>query len=603
MSSPPKRALHRYLIVLALAAILPLTALTGLGLYEVYERQRDLAQRRAFEVTRAIAVAVDAELQRSIAALEVLASNGSLRRGDIGEFRATLERAAGTQPNWSHAILASADGTPIFNTHVAPGAEMPLLMDPESFRDSVANRAPRVGYIMNGPRRRAFAVRAPVVVDDRVPYVVSAVVEPGTIVDVLKRQGLPESWTISVFDAHGRRVARSRQHERFLGEPAAPSLQALIREHGREGMGITRLLEGDEAFSAYTTLASGWIVATAIDTANVTGPALRTVEVYGAAVLVSLFAGMLAVLAVARRINGPMARLRDDAKLLGTGGMPAPATTSIREIAEVNEALRAAAAQRRVFEQEREALLRQAEAGRVEAEESNRAKDRFLAMLGHELRNPLAALLNASSVLRLAKGDTAAVQRASEVVQRQVAHLARLTDDLLDVARATLGKVQLRPQAVDLAVLVGDALATLAATGRTSGHTVHADLQPAWVHADSVRIEQIVSNLVVNAVKYTPRGGTIHVRTSREGDSSVLLVSDDGAGMSPELAARAFDLFVQGEHAGVDRAPGGLGIGLTLVRRLAELHGGSADVASDGEGRGSEFIVRLPAIAPPESLP
>ena len=603
MSSAPKRALHRYLILLALAAILPLTALTGLGLYEVYERQRDLAQRRALEATRAIGVAVDAELQRSIAALEVLASNGSLRRGDIGEFRMTLERAAATQPNWSHAILSSAEGTPIFNTHVAPGAEMPALMDPESLRAAVANREPRVGYIIPGPRRHAFAVRAPVVVGDRVPYVVSAVVDPGTIVEVLKRQGLPEGWTISIFDAHGLRVARSRQHERYLGQPPAPSLQALMQKDGREGTGITRLLEGDEAFSAYTTLANGWIVATAIDTDNVTGPALRTVEVYGAAVLVSLFAGMLAVLAVARRINGPMARLRDDAKLLGTGGMPAPATTSIREIAEVNEALMAAAAERRVSEQEREALLREAEAGRVEAEDSNRAKDRFLAMLGHELRNPLAALLNASSVLRLAKGDGAAVQRASDVVQRQVAHLARLTDDLLDVARATLGKVQLRPQAVDLAVLVADALATLAATGRTDGHAVHADLQPAWVQADPVRIEQIVANLVVNAVKYTPRGGRIRVRTAREGDSSVLLVADDGAGMSPELAARAFDLFVQGDHSGVDRAPGGLGIGLTLVRRLAELHGGSADVASDGEGKGSEFIVRLPAIAPPAASP
>jgi CheY-like chemotaxis protein/two-component sensor histidine kinase len=190
-------------------------------------------------------------------------------------------------------------------------------------------------------------------------------------------------------------------------------------------------------------------------------------------------------------------------------------------------------------------------------------------------------------------------QEALAIIHRQVAHLRRMTDDLLDAGRALMGKIVLQRRPVDLAAVARNTLATLEASGRTARHRVTQELHRAWVDADPVRLDQVLVNLLVNAVKYTPEGGGIHVSVAQEGGDAVLRVRDEGIGMSPELAARVFDLFVQGERP-LDRSLGGLGIGLTLVRRLAELHRGSASVASDGDGKGSTFTVRIPAVEAPD---
>jgi signal transduction histidine kinase len=173
--------------------------------------------------------------------------------------------------------------------------------------------------------------------------------------------------------------------------------------------------------------------------------------------------------------------------------------------------------------------------------------------------------------------------------------MTRMVEDLLDVSRVIRGKVSLAREPLDFAELVDNVIAEMRTAGRLSGHEVRLDLVPVWVRADAARVAQIVSNLVGNAVKYTPVGGQVVVSLRRDRDSAVLRVRDSGIGMSPELAARVFDLFVQGEQQ-LDRSAGGLGIGLTLVKRLAELHGGSVAVHSTGSGRGSTFTVRLPAI-------
>jgi CheY-like chemotaxis protein len=251
---------------------------------------------------------------------------------------------------------------------------------------------------------------------------------------------------------------------------------------------------------------------------------------------------------------------------------------------------------------EREELLRRERDARSAAENANRAKDEFLAMLGHELRNPLGAITNAARLLEHPRTDAASAQQAREIISRQSDHLARLTDDLLDAGRAVMGKISLQRQPVDLAALASRALSTLRASGRTANHRVVQELQPVWVDGDPIRLEQILSNLVINAAKYTLLPGTIRVSLQRENGEAVLRVKDDGIGMSENLAARAFDLFVQGER-GLDRTVGGLGIGLTLVRRLAEMHGGSASARSDGRDKGSELTVRLPAIEPPAPVP
>jgi CheY-like chemotaxis protein/anti-sigma regulatory factor (Ser/Thr protein kinase) len=187
---------------------------------------------------------------------------------------------------------------------------------------------------------------------------------------------------------------------------------------------------------------------------------------------------------------------------------------------------------------------------------------------------------------------------ARGVIGRQVQHLARMTDDLLDAARAMTGKIVLQRQPLELADAAARAFATVRTSGRGGERRLVQQLSPVWVDADPTRIEQIILNLIGNALKFTPQQGTITVSVAREGADAVLRVSDTGVGMSRELAARVFEPFVQGERP-LDRSQGGLGIGLTLVRRLAELHGGSADTDSEGPGRGSVFTVRLPAIEAP----
>jgi PAS domain S-box-containing protein len=231
-----------------------------------------------------------------------------------------------------------------------------------------------------------------------------------------------------------------------------------------------------------------------------------------------------------------------------------------------------------------------------DAEQASRAKDEFLAMLGHELRNPLSAITTAASLLD--RGGALAPSRAREIIARQARHLTELVNDLLDVARVTTGKIALVLQPLDLGEAARNTMATLAAAGRTARHAVTVDVAPAWVHADETRIEQVITNLVLNAVKYTPENGRIRVEVRPEGNRARLVVEDSGHGIAEDVLPRIFDLFVQGEQA-PDRAQGGLGIGLTLVRRLAELHGGTVHAQSAGPGRGSAFTVRLPRIGPP----
>jgi PAS domain S-box-containing protein len=244
--------------------------------------------------------------------------------------------------------------------------------------------------------------------------------------------------------------------------------------------------------------------------------------------------------------------------------------------------------ERKQYDAERESRRREAEA-------LTRAKDEFLAMLGHELRNPLGTITNALGVLDrlVADGD---VRRLLGIIGRQTSHLGRLVDDLLDVARVTSGKIELRRQALDLRALAEGCLDALTQAGRTRHHAITVEGPPLRVSGDPARLEQVVSNLLDNALKYTPAGGQVTVRIEQIDGDVVLRVRDSGEGIRADLLDRIFDLFVQ-EPQALDRTRGGLGLGLTLVRRLVELHGGSVAAASEGPGRGSEFSIRLPRLA------
>ena len=238
--------------------------------------------------------------------------------------------------------------------------------------------------------------------------------------------------------------------------------------------------------------------------------------------------------------------------------------------------------------------LLEAQSSRDRAERDSRTKDGFLAMLAHELRNPLGAISTAVETLKMAHGKGKPGVFAHDVIARQVDTIGGLIDDLLDIERVVSGKIRLNRTQVDLAEVVRRTAATIAADARLD-RQIDIRTEPAWVNGDAVRIEQVLTNILTNAVKYTPPGGRIRVGLRVDGAEAVLSVADTGFGISPPLLPFIFDMYVQGDQT-VDRARGGLGIGLALVRRLVEVHGGTVTAASDGEGKGSSFTVRLKTI-------
>ena len=235
-------------------------------------------------------------------------------------------------------------------------------------------------------------------------------------------------------------------------------------------------------------------------------------------------------------------------------------------------------------------------------QETDRRKDEFLATLAHELRNPLAPIRNSLQFLRLAGTDHTATERAVEIIDRQVNHMVRLVDDLLEVSRITRGKIELRKEAVDLAEIIDMAVETSRPLIEAAGHRFEVSLpqEPVTLEVDCVRVSQVIANLLNNAAKYTDAGGQIWLTAFAESREVIISVRDTGVGISADMLPKVFDMFTQ-IGCSLDRSQGGLGIGLTLSRSLIELHGGRIDARSGGAGRGSEFVIRLPLARVDES--
>ena len=242
---------------------------------------------------------------------------------------------------------------------------------------------------------------------------------------------------------------------------------------------------------------------------------------------------------------------------------------------------------------ERRALFESERAARADADAASSAKDQFLAVLSHELRNPLAAISTAAAVLDAGQHSQSEIRHLVASIQRQSQHLARLIDDLLDIGRMTANKLRLHVQALELDRAVQSCVEALVAARGLAAGRIELALEPVWIEADPVRVTQIVENLVGNALKHTPAGRRIRVKVRAVGATAELSVEDEGFGIRAELLPNVFEPFIQGRQ-GLERSEGGLGIGLTLVRRLTELHGGSVEAHSGGVDRGSVFVVRLP---------
>ena len=777
--------LPRRLLLLAAVAILPLALMSGIALQALFEQQRRQAEQSSLDLARALATAVDTELRLTVSALQSLALTDPIGSTDVDLAAAHrfARRVLASRPEWRAILFATPDGRPLFNTALEFGTPAPPVVEPESLAEVVRTGTPVVGSLTRGPGgNHGIPVRVPVLFAGEVRYVLSAIVRPEVILRVVNQQRVPEDWIVSVFDSKNIRVARSREHERYLGALPAPSLLAMMDRSGRgEAVGPTSTIEGTDVQTALARVRStGWTVALGVPSTVQSSALLDSALAYGGGILLSLGIGGIAAWRVSRGIASPIARLRDAALALGRGEPVRRADADLIEIEAVSDALVAAAAQRRQNEAERELLLDaerearagaekaqarlqqlvsagallsrsleeqttlaaigsvivpgiadicridlldkdgvlqrkltrhvdpereaamlefvrshvstpdspgsfawavatgktlltnlgpgdvdrfadpvfrgfvrdfplvaacvvplvargrtigamcalQAESGRRfgeedgalvselaqraalaldnvrlfgesrdalrEAEVANRAKDEFLAMLGHELRNPLAPIVTSLEVMARRPWST---DRERQVIERQVAHLSRMVDDLLDVSRIASGKIELRHERVDLRDVIARALELTkpAMQERRATEVRAAAAGPVWVSGDRVRLTQVVCNLLHNAAKFSAPEQRIVIELERHGDQAELAVVDEGSGIPAELLPRVFDRFVQGEQA-LQRASGGLGLGLAIAKNLVELHGGEISADSAGPGHGARFALTLPVL-------
>jgi signal transduction histidine kinase/ActR/RegA family two-component response regulator len=343
------------------------------------------------------------------------------------------------------------------------------------------------------------------------------------------------------------------------------------------------IIDGQRAYVASRKALSGWTVVAFVPVEVFDEPLRQTGTVMAGGFLLLLLLGLGLALLLGRRTATSMAQLVASARAVAAGGAPLLTESHIAEMRQASQAVNETAA-----------LLA---ARRSELEASDKAKNAFLALLGHELRNPLAPIRNAVQIMKQTSPGSEAAQRATSVVDRQSAHLARLVDDLLDVTRIDHGKIELRKEVIDLRELLQSALLDHRGALEQAGLQVTLDVPatPALADCDRIRIAQIIGNLLHNAAKFTAPGGRIAIRLVQAGATAIVEVSDTGSGIAPENLERIFDLFSQERPSGVG-GNSGLGIGLALARQLASLHGGTVTATSPGAGQGSTFRVELPAV-------
>jgi signal transduction histidine kinase len=579
---------------LILATLLPVALFGVAGAWVLVERERATFERAMREQARALMMAVDTEVRASIAALEILARAPALERGDLAAFRAEAARAlAARRPDWVNVLVSHpGTGQMLMNLLLEPGAEPGAAPDPDTIIEAARSGLPVLSRVALSPsaERLAFGVRVPVMREGRAVYVISALVDTAVVARVVDGQSFPSGWALAVIDGNHRFVVR-RPAPAGGSELASESLKQALAK-AAEGFERGRLLDGSEIYRAYRRSSIGaWSASVAAPRAAVEA-GLRGVWLLIAGFIGATALGLWIAWWLAARISRPIAALAAAAPALGRGEVTAlPPPGPLGEVRELSRALGEAARAVR----EREEQQRRAEQALRAAD---RAKDEFLAMLGHELRNPLASVSNAAQLLRIAGRQPDVLDKVSAILSRQAEHMTRLVDDLLEVGRVTGGKVRLERAPLDLGSLAGEVVRTWEAGGRFRLHRLEQSLEAVWVSADRARIEQIISNLLDNALKYTPAAGEIRLSVRGRDGIALLEVADTGEGMPAELVGRVFDLFVQGDRS-LARQPGGLGIGLTMAKRLAELHGGSIRAQSDGPGRGATFSVELPAIERP----
>ena len=600
MTARQGRGIRGHLFQVLLVSIVPIGVFAAVLLYVHWETLQGERVRAQIQAVRLLAAAVDNALDSTIERLGILArlwaSSGLTDR----EIDTAVREALRANADWVNILAFRADGSAALRGDRPPGASIPADSALHVLRPVLQQRTPIVSDVLVTPLHPtpAVFVGVPVVQNGAVTHVLVASLDLAWYDALVARQGLGEGGVAGLFDRNFKFVARSAEGPQRRGTNPTP---ALIEDMKRrpEGVGRYTNLNGTSVYTTWTFTRHGWGVGYATPAAPIDDPLRNHLIVFGALWAGVMGIGLLYAFSKARVIAASLESLEGQARHLADGGRIEDLPLSrVVEIDRALGALERASALLQTTMQQRDRSLETEREARAVAESANRAKDEFLAMLGHELRNPLAAISSAGSIVALEGASPPQLAFAGGVITRQTQHLKRLIDDLLDVGRALTGKISLERAPLDVAATVRAVTATLQTAGRLADRRVELDTTPAWIDGDHTRIEQVITNVLANAATYTEPGGRIQIQVAREDDDAVIRVRDDGRGIAAENVPRVFDLFFQADPT-VDRAAGGLGIGLTLVRRLVRLHGGEVEASSEGRGRGATFTVRLPAIEAP----
>ncbi len=594
--------LRRSLFWFSFATAVPVIAFALLAAAFVVQHENESLVSAAKARNLATMSAVDAEVQGTIHTLQALAVTPSIARDDLVSFHVLATAVLRTQPSWLNLFLTDTEGRQLLNASRPWGAALPQASRaPKSIEAAVRTLRPAIEDLTSAPLfddRLAIPIRVPVVRDGKAVYVLTAVMAPESFQRLMAKQKVMDGWVSGLVDKSGRLIARVPAKP--PGVEASPDYLANVRE-AHEGWYRGRTLEGVDAYTAFLRSdLTGWTLGYAVPTPLVYTGAIRASWLMGAGILLSLLAAVLIGYWLSRGIAGPMSRLADAAATMGEGRQPAPVDSSIEEVQRLSQALVEAwhAIDRR------DQQLRGSEAElREQADELRRAdenKRQFLALVSHELRNPLAPLRNGIELLGRST-DPRLVAATQAMMGRQVIHLTRLIDDLLDVTRIDRGQLELRRQRVALETVLATAIEAVrpAIDAKHQVLVVEPTAQAAYVDADPVRLGQVVTNLVNNASRFTPERGHITLATAVRDTEVSITVEDDGVGFREEDRQRIFDRFIQLHGSGTQT--GGLGIGLTIVRSLVEMHGGRVEARSAGIGRGATFTVTLPRVDAPHA--
>lgn len=584
----------------------------GVAVEEVRSAQREAALRALRETVRANSLMIDGQIERSLGALTALAQSPSIAARDFKAFYGEAKAVDQRPDVWT--ILLDSAGRQLVNTSVPFGAALPTstLAAPRVV-NALATGKPLASDLFVGAASGKLLTTFYFPVPTSSPEGRRYVLAQAFSVDYWRSRTFEPTrdptWVAAVLDSTGRFISRSRSANELLGKPARPEL-ADAAARSTAGMIRHKTLEGTDSYDAFGhSSLTGWTVAVAAPVASIEASATQAVALLALGLFSALsFALFGAALVGGRLIRGLEAAATSARALARREPIAAP-PTSIRELRSLGDAFTDAAAvlaeESRALaaaQADRDRLLANEIEARERAQAESAAKDKFVAMLGHELRNPLAAIAGAVEILHRNVGSPDQRDRWLKVVLRQNRHLAGLVDGLLETSRMLSGKIQLRNIAMDLAVCVGECVEALRLTEAAAGHPITFEAQEAWIDGDAARIEQIVSNLIGNALKFSPAGYPVHVRVSAFGANATLAIADLGPGIPEHLAELVFEPFVQGPPPGGGLSAG-LGIGLALARQLVELHGGRISVGPTSGGRGATLTVSLPLIPTGQASP